>query len=81
MNLIPEFQLKQAVFFMRNNRVKKSTITSIKYPTVWLNKKGQVEQTLFIYRVKSMTSKDYGNSEGIPSCLLFKTKKDLLKSL
>ena len=77
----PRFKLKQTVYFMRNNRVKKSTITCINYPSVWINKNKKIQQTGFTYRVKSLTPKDYGNSGGFPECLLFATKKDLLKSL
>lgn len=79
--LEPRFKLKQAVYFMRNNKVKKSTICGINYPKVWISKSGKIEQTSFTYRVKSMTEKDYGNSGGLPDCLLFPSKKELLKSL
>ena len=81
MELKSEFNLKQTVYFMRDNRIKKSTITGINYPSVWINSKGKIEQSSFTYRVKSLSSKDYGNSGGIPKCLLFPTKKDLIKTL
>jgi len=81
MEIKPNFNLKQTVYFMQNNRIKKSTISCINYPSVWINKKGKVEQTSFSYRVKSLTTKEYGNSGGLPACLLFLTKKDLIKTL
>jgi hypothetical protein len=68
---------------MKDNRVRKSTISSIKYPTVWISGKNKVEQTSFFYRIKSsiLTQKDYGNSGGLPESLFFESKKELLKSL
>lgn len=79
--IIPDFELKQAVYFMQNNKVKKSTITGINYPKIWIGDKGKINQTSFSYRVKSLTIKDYGNTNGIPSCLLYKSKKELIATL
>ena len=81
MELIPQFNLRQTVYFIRDNKIRKSTVTGINYPDVWLNTKGKEEQTSFSYRVKSLTTKEYGNTGGVPSSLLFKTKKDLIKTL
>jgi hypothetical protein len=80
-NFKPKFQLKQAVYFMQNNRIKKSTIIGIIFPSVWIGDKGKLQQTSFSYRVKSLTRKDYGNTYGILDCLLFATKKELMKTL
>jgi hypothetical protein len=77
----PKFKLKQTVYFMQNNKVKKSTIIAINYPSIWIGNKNKIQSTSFTYRVKSLTYKDYGNSGGIPDCLLFATKKELLQSL
>lgn len=81
MNITPKFELKQTVYFMENNKVRKSTINCINFPKVWLSKNGKIEQTSFTYRVKSMLINDYGNSGGVPECLLFATKKELIKTL
>ena len=81
LDLKPKFQLKQAVYFMQNNKIKKSTIIGINYPSVWINSSGKIEQTSFSYRVKSLTIKEYGNTSGIPGCLLFSSKNELIKTL
>lgn len=81
MTLEPQFKLRQTVYFMQNNKIRKSTISGINYPNIWLTKGGKIQQTNFTYKVRSLTFKDYGNSGGIPSCLLFASKKDLIKTL
>lgn len=82
MELNSKFTLKQTVYFIHENRVCKSTITGIKFPTIWVYK-NEVNQTAFYYIVKSLGNNHsrYGNSGGFPECLLFSCKKELLKSL
>lgn len=77
----PKYNLKQTVYFMKNNKIKKSSILGIKYPTIWFGKNNTLESTSFLYRVRYLTREDYGNSGGVPECLLFSTKKDLIKTL
>jgi len=80
-SMIPKFQLKQTVYFMQNNKIRKSTIIGINYPSIWVGNKGRINQTSFSYRVKSLSYKDYGNSGGIPDCLLFTSKEELISTL
>lgn len=86
MELKSKFTLKETVYFMHDNRIRKSTITGIKFPNVWLSNNGRsnnIQTTSFNYVIKLFGNNHprYGNSGGLPECLLFKTKKDLIKTL
>jgi len=73
-----KYSLGETVYFMQDNKICKSTITCICFPTYWKNTKKELQQTSFTYRLKCNTFKS--NSD-IPECWLFKTKTLLLKTL
>jgi hypothetical protein len=75
------FDTNQTVYFLKHNKLVKSKITSIIFPKIWTNNKGEIERGAFRYQVKGLTRADYGNSEGLSESLLFPTKESLLKSL
>lgn len=79
--LKPEYGINQTVYFMDNNKVCKSTINRISFPSIWMDKRGKMESTSFRYYIKASHRLTQFKISGIPKCILFSSKKELLKSL
>jgi len=75
-----KFSIGNTVCFKENNKIVKSKVITIIFPKVIQFKKS-IEQTGFLYRVSRNTHVQKTNSNGIPECWLFRTKKELIKTL
>lgn len=72
---IPKFNIGQTVYFMKDNKVCKSSIKVIKLPLIWKDRKGLIQMTCTKYKLHNLEANDY------PECWLFDNKKSLLNSL
>lgn len=83
MTVSSKFNIKQKVFWLENNKVRKAVVKSIQFPLVQMLKNQQVLHGEFMYFVSDNTKSSVinWNGGGLRESQVFASKAELLKSL